>query len=246
MVDMPDVKDTTVWSYDDLVALSSAVDNEIRRRYTIESVESQMNTLSWDYSKAIGRKTGDDWSQPTGAHDAYPEGFIVEHGGKNWVSLIPGNVWEPGGSGWREYVEPGSGVVPEYIAPTGAHDAYMVGDRVTFQGRVYESVIDSNVYSPVEYAQGWVEIDPNAPVEEPEVPGESEPEPDPEPEVPVDPEPEPEPEEPVVPEWVQPTGGHDAYGLGDQVLFEGQVWESTIPANTYSPSAYPAGWTRIV
>ena len=49
----------------------------------------------------------------------------------------------------------------------------------------------------------------------------------------------------VIPDWVQPTGAHDAYNTGDQVMFEGQVWESLIDANTWSPTAYPAGWQLI-
>jgi len=46
----------------------------------------------------------------------------------------------------------------------------------------------------------------------------------------------------VIPEWVQPTGAHDAYQTGDLVTFEGQVWRSVIDANVWSPTAYPAGW----
>lgn len=46
----------------------------------------------------------------------------------------------------------------------------------------------------------------------------------------------------VVPEWIQPTGTHDAYNKGDQVLFEGKIYESLIAGNTWSPTAYPAGW----
>lgn len=49
----------------------------------------------------------------------------------------------------------------------------------------------------------------------------------------------------VVPVWKQPTGGHDAYNVGDKVTFEGSVYESLIAANTYSPTAYPAGWKKL-
>ena len=47
------------------------------------------------------------------------------------------------------------------------------------------------------------------------------------------------------PEWVQPTGAHDAYQMGDRVIFDGSVYESTINANTWSPADYPAGWKKI-
>ncbi|HNG25530.1 MAG TPA: hypothetical protein PLC03_16305, partial [Microthrixaceae bacterium] len=45
--------------------------------------------------------------------------------------------------------------------------------------------------------------------------------------------------------FVQPTGSSDAYGKGDRVTFEGGVWESTIDANVWSPTAYPAGWKAV-
>jgi len=49
----------------------------------------------------------------------------------------------------------------------------------------------------------------------------------------------------VIPEWVQPQGAHNAYNMGDLVTFNGEVYESTINANTWSPAAYPAGWKKI-
>lgn len=49
----------------------------------------------------------------------------------------------------------------------------------------------------------------------------------------------------IIPEWKQPTGAHDAYNTGDKVTFEGNVYESNIDGNTYSPTAYPAGWDLV-
>lgn len=52
----------------------------------------------------------------------------------------------------------------------------------------------------------------------------------------------------VVSVFVQPTGAHDAYAIGDQVYFPTEadsIYESLISANTYSPTAYPAGWLLI-
>ena len=46
-----------------------------------------------------------EWVQPIGAHDAYDQGAKVSHNGKNWVSDVGSNVWEPGVYGWTEYVE---------------------------------------------------------------------------------------------------------------------------------------------
>lgn len=47
------------------------------------------------------------------------------------------------------------GVIPEWVQPTGATDAYNTGDKVTFEGVVYESLIDANVWSPTGYPAGW-------------------------------------------------------------------------------------------
>ncbi|HCX64170.1 MAG TPA: hypothetical protein DHN33_03045 [Eubacteriaceae bacterium] len=47
------------------------------------------------------------------------------------------------------------GVVPEWVQPTGAHNAYNTGDKVSFEGSVYESIINANVWSPAEYSAGW-------------------------------------------------------------------------------------------
>lgn len=44
------------------------------------------------------------------------------------------------------------------------------------------------------------------------------------------------------PVWAQPTGAHDAYNKGDVVNYNGDLYESLIDGNTYSPEVYPAGW----
>lgn len=42
------------------------------------------------------------------------------------------------------------------------------------------------------------------------------------------------------PEWVQPTGAHDAYNTGDKVSYNGKHYVCTIDANSYAPDVY--GW----
>ena len=44
---------------------------------------------------------------------------------------------------------------PTYIQPTGAHDAYNVGDKITFEGKKYECLINGCVWNPHDYPQGW-------------------------------------------------------------------------------------------
>ena len=45
------------------------------------------------------------WSQPTGAHDAYNTGDIVDYNGTLYKSLINGNTWSPEAypQGWEVY-----------------------------------------------------------------------------------------------------------------------------------------------
>ena len=58
------------------------------------------------YSKVGVAPSGyDEWSQPTGAHDAYAKGDKVSHNGKHWTSSVDNNVWEPGVYGWTEATE---------------------------------------------------------------------------------------------------------------------------------------------
>lgn len=46
------------------------------------------------------------------------------------------------------------------------------------------------------------------------------------------------------PEWVQPTGAHDAYEQGAKVSHNGKKWTSDIAANVWEPGVY--GWTEII
>lgn len=42
-------------------------------------------------------------------------------------------------------------------------------------------------------------------------------------------------------EWEQPDSTNP-YMIGDKVVFNGKIYESTIDNNVWSPAAYPAGW----
>lgn len=46
------------------------------------------------------------------------------------------------------------------------------------------------------------------------------------------------------PEWVQPTGAHDAYNTGDKVTHKELKYVSTVDANTWEPGVY--GWDEYV
>ena len=44
---------------------------------------------------------------------------------------------------------------PEYVQPTGAHDAYKIGDKITYNGKHYECIYDGCVWTPDAYPAGW-------------------------------------------------------------------------------------------
>lgn len=67
----------------------------------------------------------------------------------HWTPDITPALWK--------VVQP-EGVIPDFVQPTGVHDAYMIGEKVNFEGSIYESLIDNNVYSPTAYPQGWKKL----------------------------------------------------------------------------------------
>ena len=55
----------------------------------------------------------------------------------------------------------GSDEWPAYQQPTGAHDAYYAGDKITYNGKRYICVMPENAactYSPDVYPAGWQEV----------------------------------------------------------------------------------------
>ena len=55
---------------------------------------------------------------------------------------------------WTVISDP-SDEYPLWIQPTGAHNAYSKGDKVTYNGKKYVSNVDGNVWAPPEQ---WTEV----------------------------------------------------------------------------------------
>ena len=58
---------------------------------------------------------------------------------------------------WAKVLIPNTDVIPEWEQPDSTNP-YMKGDKVTFNGKTYESLIDNNVWSPDAYPAGWKEM----------------------------------------------------------------------------------------
>ena len=54
-------------------------------------------------------------------------------------------------------IDPTGETINEWVQPDSTNP-YMAGDKVTFNGKTYESVINNNVWSPSAYPAGWKEI----------------------------------------------------------------------------------------
>ena len=129
-------------------------------------IQSHTTQADWDpvTAKALYKRyyePDDDpweWIQPLGAHDAYPLGAKVLHNGDVWQSTIDANVWEPGVTGWTNLTNTTPTEYAAWVQPTGAHDAYNIGDKVTFEGHLWESLINANVWSPTVYPAGWRDL----------------------------------------------------------------------------------------
>lgn len=65
----------------------------------------------------------------------------------HWTPYITASLYTPIGLDDKGY--------PVWSQPTGAHDAYNIGDIVDYNGTLYKSLIDGNVYSPEAYPSGW-------------------------------------------------------------------------------------------
>ena len=69
----------------------------------------------------------------------------------------PQEAWTPiaAPSLWAKVLIPDANVIPEWEQPDSTNP-YMKGDKVTYNGKTWESTIDNNVWAPGVY--GWAEV----------------------------------------------------------------------------------------
>lgn len=119
----------------EVTELKSLASLEEQRRIRVAAAPAQAEALSAAYLKDVGRTSGSEWVQPTGAHDCYPLGAKVTYGGKEYESLIPANVWVPtlDARWWKDLT-----TVPTPGAWSGSAVSYKVNDEVTYSGNSYK------------------------------------------------------------------------------------------------------------
>ena len=100
----------------------------------------------------------------------YPDWKVGVEYQKDWVVRYNGDLyriaqthtsqaqWIPGSVGTESLytnISIDSSGHELWKQPTGAHDSYNTGDIVSYNGTLYESLIDGNVWSPDAYPAGW-------------------------------------------------------------------------------------------
>ena len=90
----------------------------------------------------------------------YPVGRYITHKGILYKVLIEHTSqtdWTPDVSPSlfaKVLIDPTGETIPEWVQPDSTN-TYMTGDKVMYEGVVYESTIDNNIWSPADYPAGW-------------------------------------------------------------------------------------------
>ena len=97
------------------------------------------------------------YPQWNGNNEEYKVGQRVNYNGTLYKILqdhISQEGWTPtdAPSLFAKVLIPNADVIPEWEQPSSTNH-YMKGDKVTYNGKTYESTIDNNVWSPDTY--GW-------------------------------------------------------------------------------------------
>ena len=69
-------------------------------------------------------------------------------------------AWNPvdAPSLWANYHGTDAAHALPYVAPTGAHDAYMAGEYAVYNGAVYKCLTDGTVHDPAVLPSAWVVV----------------------------------------------------------------------------------------
>ena len=67
---------------------------------------------------------------------------------ETWTPDVASSVYA------KVLIDPSGESIPEWEQPDSTN-AYMTGDKVRFEGVVYESTMDNNIWSPADYPAAW-------------------------------------------------------------------------------------------
>lgn len=161
------------------------------------------------------------------APGAFKVGDIRNANGQTWecfqehdVAIYPditpdGPAW---GTFWRPLHGKSASTARPFVPVHGAHDTYKPGEYAIWTDGSLRECVRETAYGPDEDPTAWKSPGTETPT----------------------------PNEPILaaewPEWVQPSGAHDAYDAGDKVSHNGARWISDVSSNIWEPGVY--GWTE--
>lgn len=74
---------------------------------------------------------------------------LIEHNSQaNWTPDVTSSLYA------KVLADPTGETILDWVQPDSTN-AYMTGDKVKFEGYVYESLIDNNIWSPSAYPAAW-------------------------------------------------------------------------------------------
>ncbi len=125
---------------DEVYDLLNQAHEEYERRKIITDAPARIEFIQEQVAKALGRTTGGDYRQPTGAHDAYHKGDVVTFEGTLYRAVDPIVAHSPAEypAGW-EKAGVDAPVEPAPDAPEWKPGEQLnPGDLRLFEGTVYK------------------------------------------------------------------------------------------------------------
>lgn len=157
-------KDLELWfevHKDDLetpISQNEEIANKIELLYKVGKVVA--NQVTDDIVAQELQDFYDDWENDI----SVSKGQYIKHDGILFKVLTEHKTqvgWEPDKAPSlfaKVLTDPTGETILDWVQPDSTN-AYMIGDKVKFEGHVYESIIDNNIWSPSAYPAGWKVID---------------------------------------------------------------------------------------
>lgn len=170
------VKVTIVVNKNCVVEIAGYVDQDARTRedknLSQNRITTQLIELPYDPEMSVSKayallKQQDGYSEATDIIDAWAPGIayhtddLCMYDGVQYRCLQAHTSqydWEPLSVPALWIADRPEGDISEWVQPDSTNP-YNKGDRVIFEGSIYESLIDNNVWSPSAYPTGWVKIE---------------------------------------------------------------------------------------
>ena len=131
--------------------------NIIERARELKSLIKEYSMKSEDKTLVIATSDYfDEWKA-----GAYVVGNICTNNGKPYECMVDhdstvNTEWTIDvRTIWKPYHSRKQAFVLEWEQPSGSHDAYKQGEFASYEGIIYECLVDGCVWNPKDYPQGW-------------------------------------------------------------------------------------------